>query len=96
MFKFYYNSKNFLPADNARNSVIDSPSINLCITDDKNQICLMLGNASWNGTFDLDTETSVTPRLLFGRLLLYQINLSCIVELPFKNVPNLKSGTMKN
>ena len=37
MLKIDYESKNHLPTATAQNSVIDSCSINICITDGENQ-----------------------------------------------------------
>ena len=61
----------------------------------KTKICLLLQNASHNGTFHLDTTISMTTRLLFGHLLLEHINFSHPVALSLNNVPNLKSISMQ-
>ena len=90
-----YKSNNHITTATAHNSVIDSPSINLCITDGENIFFRLPQNSSCNGNFDLDNKISVTPSLFLGHLILGQINFSHPVILPLKIVPNVKSVSMQ-
>ena len=48
----------------------------------KIKTCLLPQKVSWDGTFDLETVISVTPRLFLGYLLLEQIHLFCPIGSP--------------
>ena len=59
------------------------------------KISLLPQQVSWNINFDLDTATSMTPRLFFVYFLLEHINFSRIAAFPLNNVPNMKSFSMQ-
>ena len=62
----------------------------------KIRIFILLQNASWNGTFYLDTKIYMTHGLFFDQLFLEHINFSHPVVFTLNNVLNVKLSVCKS